>query len=160
MGFITKLQVFWIFVNFYIHFGWEMSLFVNFDYLEWDAHPGQADYSAALADVDITGNPAVTSCRSDDLLEDTCSKGWSPYNAFVLAFEAYGEYDKRYRVVRTNHQMAFSNCVQHDICWFQFLYCFRFCITAFSADYFVHDISTSHNLHVHVRVQHHLATMC
>mgnify|MGYP000556958233 CR=1 FL=1 len=98
-------------MNFYIHFGWELSLFYNFDYLEWDAHPAQADYSPAAAELDITGNPAVTSCRSDNLWEDTCPKGWSPYNAFVLAFEAYGEHDKRYRVVRINKTIVF-------FCWF------------------------------------------
>ena len=32
---LDKWQIFWIFVNFYIHFGWEMSLLFYFDYLQW-----------------------------------------------------------------------------------------------------------------------------
>mmetsp|Transcript_82240 Transcript_82240/g.207546 ORF Transcript_82240/g.207546 Transcript_82240/m.207546 type:complete len:197 (+) Transcript_82240:80-670(+) len=30
-----KWQVFWIFTNFYIHFGWECSLLYFFDYMQW-----------------------------------------------------------------------------------------------------------------------------
>lgn len=95
MALIDKLQVFWIFVNFYIHLGWELSLFVNFPYLEWDGHALQGPAMG-----DLTGDPAVTDCRSDDVHADTCTPGWHPYNAFVMAFNAYGEHDKRYRVVR------------------------------------------------------------
>jgi hypothetical protein len=57
---LEKWQIFWIFVNFYIHFGWEMSLFYLSDYLQWG--------------------------------------GWSSYNIFVEAFNAYGAHDRRYRV--------------------------------------------------------------
>merc|ERR1740124_1078094 len=63
---IDKWQIFWISVNFYIHFGWEMSLLFWFDYLQWE-------------------------------------KGWSPYNAFVSAFDAYGAFDKRYRCETTEY---------------------------------------------------------
>eukprot|EP00939_MAST-03C_sp_MAST-3C-sp1_P001744 g1744.t1 len=58
---VDKWQIFWICVNFYIHFGWEMSLLYWFDYLQWP-------------------------------------NGWHPNNAFVNAFDAYGAFDKRYRV--------------------------------------------------------------
>lgn len=56
-----KWAIFWIATNFYIHFGWEMSLLYFFDYMEWKG-------------------------------------GWSPFNAFVQAFNAYGKYDRRYRI--------------------------------------------------------------
>lgn len=32
---LERLQIFWICINFYIHFGWEMSLFYLNDYLQW-----------------------------------------------------------------------------------------------------------------------------
>lgn len=58
---LEKAQIFWICVNFYIHFGWEMSLFYFSDYLQW-------------------------------------KEGWSSFNLFVQAFNAYGVHDRRYRV--------------------------------------------------------------
>jgi len=57
-----KWTIFWISANFYIHFGWEMSLLYFFDYLEW-------------------------------------KKGWSKFNPFVAAFNSYGKYDRRYRML-------------------------------------------------------------
>ena len=95
---LEKWQLFWIAVCLYIHFGWEMSLFWGFPYLEWDAHPDQGPDMG-----DLTGDPAVTECRTDDIHTDTCTPGWAPYNAFAMAFDAYGEHDKRYRIVPTTH---------------------------------------------------------
>ncbi len=97
MGFssVDYWQFFWIAVNLYIHLGWEISLLWGFPYLEWDAHPDQGPDMG-----DITGNPALSSCRTDNIHTDTCTPGWAPYNSFAMAFNAYGEHDKRYRVVR------------------------------------------------------------
>ncbi len=105
MACIDKLQVFWIFVNLYIHLGWEISLLFFFPYLEWDTPGVQGD---------ITGNPNVTPCRTDDIHTDSCAPGWSPYNSFVLAFNAYGEHDKRYRVVRRGAWLPIE-CVHPDV---------------------------------------------
>lgn len=45
---VDKWQIFWIFVNFYIHFGWEMSLLFWFDYKQWKGgwHPYNAFVNA------------------------------------------------------------------------------------------------------------------
>lgn len=58
---LDRWQIFWIAANFYIHFGWEMSLLFWFDYLQWP-------------------------------------NGWHPNNPFVNAFNAYGDFDNRYRI--------------------------------------------------------------